>query len=199
MGINPADPSEEPHFIFNDSATAECFNGSHLIGRLSPHCPLLKRQKGVDFRDKVEGIIRIHTDFDQERIMYPEIERLIRNDLTIADLSIPVDKFDEDNRNMYVRGFDVTVWQHHNNGLLIDGSINPVTSVELHLNGQPRQGKRSGAWYDTVVPYKHHSRGPKDGLNVFSFALNPEQHQPSCTCNFSRIDHAQLNLGFDQN
>jgi hypothetical protein len=33
-------------------------------------------------------------------------------------------------------------------------------------------------------------------LNVFSFALNPAEHQPSCTCNFSRIDTAQLNVWF---
>ena len=27
---------------------------------------------------------------------------------------------------------------------------------------------------------------------VYSFALKPEEHQPSGTCNFSRIDNAQL-------
>ena len=29
-------------------------------------------------------------------------------------------------------------------------------------------------------------------INVYSFALKPEEHQPSGTCNFSRIDNAQL-------
>ena len=29
-------------------------------------------------------------------------------------------------------------------------------------------------------------------INVYSFALKPEEHQPSGTCNFSRIDSAQL-------
>jgi len=31
-------------------------------------------------------------------------------------------------------------------------------------------------------------------VNVYSFALKPEEHQPSGTCNFSRIDNAQLML-----
>ena len=31
-------------------------------------------------------------------------------------------------------------------------------------------------------------------INVYSFALKPEEHQPSGTCNFSRIDNAQLNI-----
>jgi len=107
-----------------------------------------------------------------------------------------MDKYDEDNRVEYIKRFDVCVWQHDNHGLLIDGTINPVTNVELQLNGQPRQSKRSGTWHDTVEPYMHHSNTPKDGLNVYSFAMDPEQHQPSCTCNFSRIDTAQLALNF---
>ena len=31
-------------------------------------------------------------------------------------------------------------------------------------------------------------------INVYSFALKPEEHQPSGTCNFSRIDTAKLNF-----
>ena len=32
----------------------------------------------------------------------------------------------------------------------------------------------------------------QDAISVYSFALKPEEHQPSGTCNFSRIDNAQL-------
>lgn len=196
IGINPADPAEEPKYVFNDSATAMKFDGSSLIGKLSPNVPLLRRHKDSDLRDKVEGTIRIYTDFDNDNLTYPEIDKVTRNDLTITDLSIPVDKYNDDNRVEYIKRFDVTVWQHHNHGLLIDGTVNPVSNVELQLNGQARQSKRSGNWYDTVVPYMNHTRTPRDGLGVFSFALNPEEHQPSGTCNFSRIDTAQLNLWF---
>ena len=34
-----------------------------------------------------------------------------------------------------------------------------------------------------------------ENICVYSFALKPEEHQPSGTCNFSRIDNAQLNVG----
>jgi len=198
VAINPADACEEPMYCFNDSATAEKFNGCCLIGRLAPNIPLLRRNRSVDFRDKVDGIIRIFTDFDNDDLIYPEVEKVTRNDLTITDLSIPIEKFDEDNRVEYIKRFDVYVWQHFNYGLLIDGTINPVTEVQLQLNGQDRQTKRSGFWYDTVVPYMNFSNTPRDGINVFSFALNPEEHQPSGTCNFSRIDSAQLNLWFSE-
>lgn len=196
VAINPADPSYEPNFVFNDSATAERYNGSVLIGRLSPNVPLLKRNKDQDLRDKVAGVIRIHTDFDNDNLNYPEVEKITRNDLTITDLSIPIDKYNEDNRSEYIKRFDLTLWLHTNYGLLIDGSVNPVSEVQLQLNGQDRQSKRPGFWYDTVVPYTHFKNTPPDGVNVFSFALNPVEHQPSCTCNFSRIDTANLNLWF---
>lgn len=196
-GINPVDPSEEPRYVFNDSATVQKFNGSVLIGKLSSHTPLLKRDKDVDLKDKVDGVIRICTDPDNDDLSYPEIEKITRNDITITDLSIPIDKYHTDNRIAYIKGFDMTVWQHHNYGLLIDGSNNPVTNAELQLNNQPRQSKRSGFWHDTIEPYMHHTRSPCDGLNMYSFALNPEEHQPSCTCNFSIVETAILNLWFN--
>lgn len=195
--VDPADPREEPKYVFNDAVTGENFDGSVLIGRLSSNVPLLRRNRDEDLRSKIEGVIRIYTDFENNGYTYPEVEKITRNDLTIMDLSIPIDKFDEDNRSEYIRKFDLTVWQHHNYGLLIDGTINPITNVELQLNGQTRQSKRSGFWYDTVVPSLHHKRTPRDGLNVYSLALNPQEHQPSSSCNFSRIDTAQLNLWFD--
>jgi len=198
VGINPADPAEEPKYTFNDSATAARFDGSLLIGRLSPNVPLLKRNKDTDLRDKIEGVIRIFTDFDNEDLLYPEVQEVTRNDLTITDLSVPIAKYDDDNRCAYVQEFDLTVWQFHNYGLLIDGSMNPVSEVQLQLNGQDRQTKREGFYHDTVQPYEHHTDSPPDGLNMYSFALNPEEHQPSSTCNFSRIDTAQLNLWFSQ-
>ena len=37
-----------------------------------------------------------------------------------------------------------------------------------------------------------------DKINVYSFGLKPEEHQPSGTCNFSRIDNSKLNFGAAQ-
>lgn len=196
LAVNPADPAEEPRYCFNDCQTAQRFDGSVLIGRLSCNVPLMKRRGDIDLRNKVEGIIRIYTDFENDCLSYPEVERITCNDITITDLSIPVCRYECDNRIEYIRRFDLIIWQHSNHGLLIDGTINPVSAVELQLNGQYRQSKRTGFWHDTVEPWQYFTRTPRDGLNVFSFALNPEEHQPSGTCNFSRIDTAQLNLWF---
>jgi hypothetical protein len=71
---------------------------------------------------------------------------------------------------------------------------NPVEVAKLQLNGQDRFTEREGRYFDRVQPYQHHTRTPSKGINVYSFALKPEEHQPSGTCNFSRIDKATLQL-----
>ena len=71
---------------------------------------------------------------------------------------------------------------------------NPVVTAKLQLNGQDRFSEREGTYFDLVQPFQHHTRHPDTGINVFSFALRPEEHQPSGTCNFSRIDNATLQL-----
>ena len=71
---------------------------------------------------------------------------------------------------------------------------NPVVTAKLQLNGQDRFSEREGTYFDQVQPFQHHSRAPDTGINVYSFALRPEEHQPSGTCNMSRIDNATLQL-----
>jgi len=71
---------------------------------------------------------------------------------------------------------------------------NPVVVAKLQLNGQDRFSEREGNYFDVVQPYQAHTRHPDTGINVYSFALRPEEHQPSGTCNFSRIDNATLQL-----
>ena len=71
---------------------------------------------------------------------------------------------------------------------------NPVVVAKLQLNGQDRFSEREGTYFDLVQPFQHHTRAPDTGINVYSFALRPEEHQPSGTCNFSRIDNATLQL-----
>ena len=71
---------------------------------------------------------------------------------------------------------------------------NPVVTAKLQLNGQDRFSEREGSYFNWVQPYQAHTRTPDTGINVYSFALRPEEHQPSGTCNFSRIDNATLQL-----
>ena len=83
----------------------------------------------------------------------------------------------------------------HNNDHL--DSSNPVTNAKIMLNGNDRFATRKGDYFSLVQPYQHHENTPDkfhQGINVYSFALKPEEHQPSGTLNMSRIDTAVLSL-----
>jgi hypothetical protein len=66
----------------------------------------------------------------------------------------------------------------------------------LKLNGHDRFAGRPCRYFTRTQIYEHHSGfggiNNRDSISVYSFALKPEEHQPSGTCNFSRIDNAQL-------
>jgi len=76
----------------------------------------------------------------------------------------------------------------------LNAGRNPVVKAKLQLNGHDRFQERLGSYFNLVQPYQHHTNVPSTGINVYSFALKPEEHQPSGTCNFSRIDNACLQM-----
>jgi hypothetical protein len=90
-----------------------------------------------------------------------------------------------------------------------DGSLAPTGSssatYQLKLNGHDRFAARDWRYFSRTQIWQHHTGcggiapvntgvggNQNDGIGVYSFALKPEEHQPSGTCNFSRIDNAQL-------
>ena len=86
-----------------------------------------------------------------------------------------------------------------NGSKLLDSGKNPIVTAKLILNGNDRFTERKGKYFNIVQPLQHHSNCPAPGINVYSFAITPEDHQPSGTCNFSRIDNAQLNINITKN
>jgi hypothetical protein len=95
----------------------------------------------------------------------------------------------------------------------VTGDCNPTAVAKLQLNGHDRFSEREGAYFSKVQPFQHHTGNPNflnyggltagvaqadtlvdAGICVYSFALKPEDLQPSGSCNFSRIDNAVLNL-----
>ena len=79
----------------------------------------------------------------------------------------------------------------------VGGGANFTTSAKLTLNGHDRFSERDGHYFNYVQPFQHHSNTPGVGVNAYSFALKPEDHQPSGTCNMSRIDNTSLKLTND--
>ena len=83
---------------------------------------------------------------------------------------------------------------------LEDPAANPGATAILKLNGQDRFQERRMEYFRRVQGFKHHTHSVradstyKQYIYLYSFALNPEEHQPSGTCNFSRIDNTVLSF-----
>ena len=68
----------------------------------------------------------------------------------------------------------------------------PFDSMNLQLNGHDRFAKRDPTYFRTCQPLQAGHKVPSKHIYCYSFALKPEEHQPSGTCNFSRIDNAKM-------
>ena len=85
---------------------------------------------------------------------------------------------------LLLAGSEYTAWTEELAG--------PVDTFKLVLNGQDRFKEQEGKYFNQVQSFQHHTGSPVPGVYSYSFALKPEEHQPTGTCNFSRIDNAQV-------
>jgi len=100
----------------------------------------------------------------------------------------------------------------------ITNVANYISKAKIQLSGNDRLKEETGDYFTSVQPFQHHTgigghsntimpgqthgrantygylSSKDNGYYCYSFALNPEEHQPSGTCNFSRVDNAVLNL-----
>jgi len=72
------------------------------------------------------------------------------------------------------------------------GRNNVIESVSIEFSGRDRELVKNVNYYNYIKPYEHHNGTPSDGINMYSFSLEPEKVQPSGGANFSRIDDAAI-------
>lgn len=73
-------------------------------------------------------------------------------------------------------------------------ALAPLKSAKLQLNGHDRFSERKGSYFNLVQPWQTLRTKAPAGVYLYSFSLKPDEHQPSGSCNFSRIDNATLNI-----
>ena len=99
-----------------------------------------------------------------------------------------------DNAAAYWNNFSDLTSGNANNYLI---ARNPILRAKIQLNGNDRFADREGVYFSRIQPFQHHENIPSiyhPGINVYSFGIKPEDHQPSGTLNMSRIDTAVLSL-----
>lgn len=86
--------------------------------------------------------------------------------------------------------------ERHNNWFNYSGILGyePLLAVEIDFNSTARQAKREAAYFRLVQPYQFHTLIPESCIYCYSFALYPEEAQPSGSANFSRLESVTLIL-----
>jgi alpha-tubulin suppressor-like RCC1 family protein len=77
------------------------------------------------------------------------------------------------------------------------GSVNnnsTLSIAKLTINGTDRFKERDNNFFNYIQPYQHFNIKPDIGINIYSFALKPGNHQPSGTFNLSMVDKLILEI-----
>ena len=80
----------------------------------------------------------------------------------------------------------------------VENGKNPLSNIRIIFNGYDRFYSESCNHTNYLIPFKHHSNTPNVGINNFCFALFPEEHQPSGSCNFTRLPNSILKFMIDK-
>jgi hypothetical protein len=70
-------------------------------------------------------------------------------------------------------------------------SENTIDTLSITFNSVERITNRDGIYYNLIQPWKHHTNIPSPGIYLFSFAIHPEDYQPSGSCNMGLLDANQ--------
>jgi len=156
----------------------------------------------------ISGVVAVTTAGINDLLVQFERNTIVtRNDLTMEDISLNVNdlvnlietgNLSQSDSSVgasavsLLQAAGINAVDYFNYGNMVDCTDNPLYTGKLQLNGHDRFQDRDGNYFNYVQPYQHFSNTPADGINVYSFALKPEDHQPTGTCNFSRIDNATL-------
>ena len=123
---------------------------------------------------------------------------LISNELTFEDMSITISELESDGssttgQTAFFNIHKVNVIDYFNYGNFVNSSDNPLVNSSLKLNGHNRFNSK-GSYFNYNQPLENFNNIPCDGINVYTFSVNPLKNQPSGTCNFSEIRSAIFNV-----
>jgi len=205
VSFNPASDPISTQVIDGTTWKFVCVNTTNLVADDEQTVFILKNPITLGTINLAAGLVdvTVELDFQDEEFPLPDgcptvTVTVAEHTLSLVNLSVPVvsgfSTVVTDRRLTADKSNDIRVVMPHNYGLTLDGKGNLVSQCNIVLNSHDRFQKREGNYFNYVQPHQHHSRTPCDGINVYSFALHPEQHQPTGSANMSRIDNTRLNF-----
>ena len=198
-GLNVSDITN-PYILFENTFVNIGQEPNMIIGGNS----ILER-----FANKVNCIILFAEKDDSGNIIAKatlDNVILIMNNITSEDMSTIVDDILLDTKtttdqSAFLSIYSISIIDIFNTGNFIDGTDNPIIQSSFQLNGKNRFQPRDGFFYNYLQPFYYFTNSPPDGVNTYSFSLDPENLQPSGTINLGQIQSKDLviNLGMYNN
>lgn len=101
-------------------------------------------------------------------------------------------------KRRYMLNIDGSTKTRFDNYSLTDCNRGPLIKYSsLDFHSFTRVPRFNYSYFNYVQPYQCHYTTPSDGINVYSFALFPEEFQPSGSANLSRLSRILLTVEFD--
>uniref|UniRef100_A0A6C0HUR9 Major capsid protein N-terminal domain-containing protein n=1 Tax=viral metagenome TaxID=1070528 RepID=A0A6C0HUR9_9ZZZZ len=127
----------------------------------------------------------------------PDNVALITNTITFEDMSTTIDTFKADALSTATQDAFMDIYTNNiidifNYGNFINRSDNPIINSSFQLNGKNRFQERDGFFYNYLQSYYYFKNSPKDGVNIYTFSLYPEELQPSGTINLGNVNSKDL-------
>jgi len=128
---------------------------------------------------------------------------LTKNEITFEDMSKIIDELKDtsttDDQNKFLDKNTHNIINIFNYGNFINETDNPIVTSRLILNGKDKFKTLEGKYFNYVQPHYYFTNIPKDGINVYSFCLQPEDEQASGIVNFDLANSQQFTLTLGKN
>jgi hypothetical protein len=191
-GLDMSD-TDNPKIIF----TSEFVNIGEIPEIISGGNTVLEK-----LANKVKGIILFAENVNNQIQANATIDNVVltENNLTFEDISTTIDEIKEGSnttlaQSTFLDKNTLNIRDIFNYGNFINREDNPIISSALLLNGREKFQQRDSNYFNNIVPYYNFNNKPGDGINVFSFSIEPTEVEPKGTINFGMInDNKELIL-----
>lgn len=136
------------------------------------------------------ALAKENRDYLVERIYRTELNGIARQGTIELKLQNPVKELIWLTRRADT--IDTNDWSNFTNRIPADKTYPIMKTAKLLWNGMERFEEKERQYFNLVQPYMHHTRGPREGIYVYSFALKPEDNQPSGAFNASMMNRIQM-------
>jgi hypothetical protein len=151
---------------------------------------------------KVKGIILFAENINDTIQANATVDNVVltENTITFEDMSKTIDEIKEganttSTQTLFLDENTLNIRDVFNFGNYINRTDNPIISSALLLNGREKFQQRDSNYFNSIVPYYYFNNKPSDGINVYSFSLEPMNVEPKGTINFGMInDNKELIL-----